>query len=117
MAVPHHFFDKRNSKLFAVNTIAQAGALVAIQSRDAHMESRGRTLDGFEKHFEPYGYGWGSVYRFGGGVGLNMLVAAMFHASGHHRLKRWVPLIAIRHAEISTGYALAGSRQCEHGGW
>jgi hypothetical protein len=117
VASPHRFFDKQNSRLFAINALAQASALLAIQSQGAHMESRGRTLDGFEKHFESYGYGWGSAYRFGGGVGLNMLVAAMFHESGHHKLERWVPLVAIGHAGMSTGYALSGSRQSNHGGW
>jgi len=79
------------------------------------MQSRGRTLDGFEKHFESYGYAWGSTYRYGGGVGLNMLVTYIFHDSGHHKLERIVPLIAIDHAEASTGYALNGSRQGKNG--
>ena len=104
-------------------------ALLAIQSHDdglemapclispctGALEARGRTLDPFEKHFESYGYGWGSVYRFGGGVGLNMFVAYMFHSTGHHKLERWVPIIAIAHAQASTGYALTGSEQGKSG--
>jgi hypothetical protein len=114
---PHRFFDKENSRLFVVNAVSQAIALVAIQSRGPGMESRGRTLDGFEKHFESYGYAWGASYRFGGGIGLNMLSTLVFHELGHHKLERWVPLVAIGHAEMSTAYALTGSRQSNHGGW
>jgi hypothetical protein len=113
----HKFFDKQNSRFFVINTISQTLALIAIQSHGAHMESRGRTLDGFEKHFESYGYGWGTCYRIGGGVGLNMFSTLVFHELGHHKLERWVPLVAIVHANLSTGYALAGSRQSNHGGW
>jgi hypothetical protein len=114
---PHRFFDKENSRLFAVNAVSQAIALVAIQSRGPGMESRGRTLDGFEKHFESYGYAWGASYRLGGGVGLNLLSTLVFHELGRHKLERWVPLVAIGHAEMSTAYALTGSRQSNHGGW
>ncbi len=115
-APAHKFFDKKNLILFGENTAAQTGALLAIQSHGAHMESRGRTLDGFEKHFESYGYGWGSVYRYGGGVGLNMFVTYMFHMSGHHKLERWVPVVAMGHAAAASAYALSGSRQGV-GGW
>jgi hypothetical protein len=114
--VSHKFFDKQNLLLFGENTAAQTGALIAIQSHGAHMESRGRTLDGYEKHFESYGYGWGAVYRYGGGVGLNIFATYMFHVTGHHKLERWVPMVAIGHAAASTGYALRGSRQ-GIGGW
>jgi hypothetical protein len=109
------FFDKQNLKLFGMNAVAQTGALFAIQSHGNWMQSRGRTLDPFEKHFESYGYGWGSVYRYGGGVGLNTLVAYMFHEGGHHKLEHIVPYIAIAHAEASSGYALAGSKQGKNG--
>lgn len=115
--IHHKFFDKQNSRLFVINAASQTLALIAIQSHGAHMESRGRTLDGFEKHFESYGYAWGSCYRFGGGIGLNMFSTLIFHELGHHKLERWVPLVAIAHADMSTGYALAGSRQSNHGGW
>jgi hypothetical protein len=114
--VSHKFFDKQNLLLFGENTVAQTAALLAIQSHGAHMESRGRTLDGYEKHFESYGYGWGAVYRYGGGVGLNIFATYMFHVTGHHKLERWVPMVAIGHAAASTGYALRGSRQGV-GGW
>lgn len=107
----HGFFDKKNLELFGVNTVMQTEALLAIQSHGKGFESRGRTLDPFEKHFESYGYGWGSVYRYAGGVGLNMFVAYLFHEGGHHRLERYVPMIAIGHAMASTGYAFTGSRQ------
>ena len=110
-APSHRFFDKQNLLLFGENTAAQTAALVSIQSHGAHMESRGRTLDGFEKHFESYGYAWGSFYRYGGGVGLNLFVTYMFHVSGHHKLERWVPMVAIGHAAMSTGFAAKGSRQ------
>jgi hypothetical protein len=113
----HRFFDKENSRLFVINAVSQAIALAAIQSHGSGMESRGRTLDGFEKHFESYGYGWGASYRLGGGVGLNMLSTLVFHQLGHHRLERWAPLVAIAHADMSAGYALTGSRQSSHGGW
>jgi hypothetical protein len=79
------------------------------------LEARGRTLDPFEKHFESYGYGWGAMYRYGGGVGVNMMVAYLFHATGHHKLERWVPIVAIMHAQASTGYALTGSSQGKTG--
>jgi hypothetical protein len=105
------FFDKRNLELFGLNAVSQTEALLAIQSHGKVLESRGRTLDPFEKHFESYGYGWGSVYRYAGGVGLNMFVAFMFHDTGHHKLERIVPFIAIAHALASTGYALTGSKQ------
>ncbi len=105
------FFDKRNLELFGVNALAQTQALLAIQSHGAAVQSRGRTLDPFEKHFESYGYGWGAVYRYGGGIGLNTFVAYVFHATGHHKLERWVPYIAMAHAEAATGYALTGSKQ------
>jgi hypothetical protein len=114
--VSHKFFDKQNLLLFGENTAAQTAALVAIQSHGSYLESRGRTWDGFEKHFESYGYGWGAAYRYGGGVGLNMFVSYMFHATGHHKLERWVPMVAIGHAAASTGYALRGSREGV-GGW
>jgi hypothetical protein len=113
----HKFFDKQNARLFAINAASQTFALIAIQSRGAHMESRGRTLDGYEKHFESYGYGWGACYRFGGGIGLNMFSTLIFHELGHHKLERWVPLVAIAHADMSAAYALSGSRQSNRGGW
>jgi hypothetical protein len=91
--------------------VAQTEALVAIQAHGKGLESRGRTLDPFEKHFESYGYGWGAVYGYVGGVGLNMFVAYCFHGTGHHKLERIVPFIAIGHALASTGYALTGSKQ------
>ena len=53
------------------------------------LAARGRTLDPFEKHFESYGYGWGAAYRYGGGEGLNLVVAYLFHSSGHHKLEQW----------------------------
>lgn len=128
-AMPHSFFDKTNLKLQGINVVSETLALLAIQSHDGaggmsrcseppctgSLEARGRTLDPFEKHFESYGYGWGSVYRYGGGVGLNLFVAYMFHATGHHKLERWVPMVAIAHAEASTGYALTGSSQGKSG--
>jgi hypothetical protein len=109
------FLDKQNLRLFGVNVLAQTAALVAIQSHGAGLQSRGRTLDPFEKHFESYGYGWGAVYRYGGGVGLNALVTYIFHASGHHRLELWVPVVAMGHAAASSGYALTGSKQGRDG--
>jgi hypothetical protein len=125
----HSFFDRQNLRLQSVNVLSQTMALLAIQSHDdglemapcryspctGALEARGRTLDPFEKHFESYGYGWGSVYRYGGGVGLNMFVAYIFHATGHHKLERWVPVVAIAHAQASTGYALTGSEQGKNG--
>jgi len=119
-AIPAHpvgdrFFDKQNLRLFGINVMAQTGALLAIQSHGNWMQRRGRTLDPLEKHFESYGYGWGSVYRYAGGVGLNTLVAYMFHIAGHHKLEHVVPYIAIAHAEASTGYALTGSKQGKSG--
>jgi hypothetical protein len=125
----HGFFDRQNVKLQGVNVVSETLALLAIQSHDdglgmsrcsrppclGSLEARGRTLDPFEKHFESYGYGWGSIYRYGGGVGLNMLVAYMFHETGHHKLERWVPVVAIAHAQASTGYALTGSKQGKDG--
>ena len=120
----HSFFDRENLKLQGMNVVAETGALLAIQSADngggmapclhgctGALAARGRTWDPFEKHFESYGYGWGSVYRYGGGVGLNMFVAYMFHATNHHKLERWVPMVAIAHADSSIGYALTGSSQ------
>ncbi len=112
----HKFFDKQNVLLFSENTAAQTAALLAIQSHGDYLESRGRTFDKVEKHFESYGYGWGSAYRYGGGVGLNIFISYMFHATGHHKLERWVPVLAIGHAAASTGYALRGSREGV-GGW
>jgi hypothetical protein len=125
----HSFFDRQNLRLQSANVLSQTMALFAIQSHDdglemapchvspctGAMEARGRTLDPLEKHFESYGYGWGSVYRYGGGVGLNMFVAYMFHSTGHHKLERWVPIVAIAHAQASTGYALTGSAQGKNG--
>ena len=128
-ALDHSFFDSQNLRLQSGNVISETMALLAIQSHDdglgmarchnppctGALEARGRTLDPFEKHFESYGYGWGSVYRYGGGVGLNMFVAYMFHSTGHHKLERWVPVVAIAHAQASTGYALTGSKQGKNG--
>jgi hypothetical protein len=124
-ALEHSFLDKTNLKLQGINVVSQTLALLAIQSHDnggemgrcsqppclGGLAARGRTLDPFEKHFESYGYGWGAVYRYGGGVGLNAFVAFMFHETGHHKLERWVPVVAIGHAQASTGYALTGSSQ------
>ncbi len=126
----HCFFDATTLKLQSTNVLSQTVALLSIQAHDdgrgmaqcskppcnGALEARGRTLDPFEKHFESYGYGWGSIYKFGGGVGLNLFVAYMFHASGHHKLERWTRVIAIAHAESSTGDSLTGSRQGK-GGW
>ena len=126
----HNFFDRRNLDLQAVNAISQTFSLLAIQAHDdggqmapctkpgpctGSLEARGRTLDPFEKHFESWGYGWGAADVYGGGVGLNMFVAYMFHASGHHKLERWVPVVSIGHAQASTGYALTGSKQGKNG--
>jgi hypothetical protein len=125
----HTFFDNTNLKLQGINAATETIALLSIQSHDnggamapctkspcsGALEARGRTLDPYEKHFESYGYGWGAVYRYGGGVGLNLLVAYVFHATRHHRLERWVPVVAIAHAQASTGYALTGSRQGKDG--
>jgi len=125
----HSFFDRQNLRLQSANVFFETMALLAIQSHDdglemapclkapctGALEARGRTLDPFEKHFESYGYGWGSVYRYGGGVGLNMFVAYMFNSTGHHKLERWVPVVAIAHAQASTGYALTGSKQGKNG--
>jgi len=121
----HRFLDHTNLKLQSINLLSQTAALLAIQSHDGGagmarcadppctgaLEARGRTLDPLEKHFESHGYGWGAVYRYGGGVGLNLFVAYVFHVTGHHKLERWVPVIAIAHAQASTGYALTGSSQ------
>ena len=112
----HRFFDKKNLLLFGENAAAQTAALIAIQSHGAHMESRGRTWDPYEKHFESYGYGWGAAYRYGGGVGIDMGVTYLLHATGHHKLERWVPRIGIAYGAASAGYAAAGSRQGA-GGW
>ena len=49
------------------------------------------------------------------GVGLNLLVADIFHDTGHHKLERCVPVVAIAHAQASTGYALTGSSQGKYG--
>jgi hypothetical protein len=125
----HNFFDQTNLRLQGTNLLSETMALLAIQSHDdgggmarcsnppclGALAARGRTLDPFEKHFESYGYGWGAAYRYGGGVGLNLLVAEMLHASGHHKLERWVPVVAIAHAQASTGYALTGSSQGKYG--
>jgi hypothetical protein len=125
----HSFFDRTNLRLQGANLLSETMALFAIQSHDdggamarcsdppctGALAARGRTLDPFEKHFESYGYGWGAGYRYGGGVGLNLLVADIFHASGHHKLERWVPVVAIAHAQASTGYALTGSSQGKNG--
>lgn len=125
----HAFFDRTNLKLQGMNAVSQTFSLLAIQSHDdggemapcktspcnGALEARGRTLDPLEKHFESYGYGWGAAYVYAGGVGLNMAVAYMFHVSGHHKLERWVPVIAIAHAQASTGYALTGSKQGKYG--
>jgi hypothetical protein len=125
----HRFFDQTNLRLQGTNAITETMALLAIQSQDdggemapcikapcsGALAARGRTLDPFEKHFESYGYGWGATYRYGGGVGLNLFVAYLFHASGHHKLERWVPVVAIAHAQASTGYALTGSSQGKYG--
>ncbi len=127
--VLHGFFDETNLRLQGINAVSETLALLAIQSHDngggmarcakppctGALAARGRTLDPFEKHFESYGYGWGSVYRYGGGVGLNLVVAYMFHATGHHKLERWVPVVAITHAQASSGYALTGSSQGKNG--
>jgi hypothetical protein len=129
-AYEHNFFDRKNLQLQATNAVSQTLSLLAIQSHDnggqmapctkpgpctGALEARGRTLDPFEKHFQSYGYGWGAVYVYGGGVGLNMIAATLFHVSGHHKLERWVPVVAIAHAQASTGYALAGSKQGQTG--
>ncbi len=125
----HHFFDQTNLRLQGTNVLSETMALLAIQSQDdgggmarcaeppctGALAARGRTLDPFEKHFESYGYGWGAAYRYGGGVGLNLFVAYLFHSSGHHKLERWVPVVAISHAQASTGYALTGSSQGKNG--
>jgi hypothetical protein len=125
----HGFIDKANLRLQSINVASQTLALLAIHSHDngggmaacsnppctGALEARGRTLDPFEKHFESHGYQWGVVYRYGGGVGLNMIVAYMFHVTGHHKLERWVPMVAILHAQASIGYALTGSRQGKNG--
>jgi hypothetical protein len=78
-------------------------------------DARGRTLDPFEKHFQSYGYGWGAVYDYGAGVGANMLLAYALHATGHHKMERWIPVVGIVHAGASTGYALTGSAQGKNG--
>jgi hypothetical protein len=128
--IQHSFFDRKNLKLQGVNAISETLSLLAIQAHDnggqmapcskpgpctGWREARGRTLDPFEKHFESYGYGWGATYVYAGGVGLNMFVAYMFHVSNHHKLERWVPVVAIVHAQASTGYALTGSKQGKNG--
>jgi hypothetical protein len=126
----HSFFDRRNLQLQGMNAISETLSLMAIQAHDnggqmapctkpgpctGSLEARGRTLDPLEKHFESYGYGWGAAYVYAGGVGLNMFVAYMCHVSNHHKLERWVPVIAIAHAQASTGYALTGSKQGKNG--
>ena len=125
----HSFFDQTNLRLQGTNLLSETMALLAIQSHDdgggmarcsnppctGALAARGRTLDPFEKHFESYGYGWGAAYRYAGGVGLNLLVADIFHETGHHKLERWVPVVAISHAQASTGYALTGSSQGKYG--
>lgn len=121
----HSFFDRTNIALHSVNFLSQGLALWAIQAHDdggamarcpqppcvGALNARGRTLDPLEKHFESYGYGWGAVYRFGGGVGLNLMTAYMLHVTGHHKLERLMPIVAIAHANASLGYALHGSAQ------
>ncbi len=50
--------------------------------------------------------------------GTNLLsetMALLFHETGHHKLERWVPVVAISHAQASTGYALTGSSQGKYG--
>jgi len=126
----HSFFDRTTLNLQGTNIISQTIALLAIQSHDdgGHMApcphgnpclgalaARGRTLDPFEKHFESYGYGWGGVYKYGGGVGLNLFVAYIFHESGHHKLEKWAQLVSVAHAQASIGYALTGSSQGKSG--
>jgi hypothetical protein len=125
----HSFFDQTNLRLQGTNLLFETMALMTIQAHDdgggmarcgsppctGALAARGRTLDPFEKHFESYGYGWGAAYRYGGGVGLNLLVADIFHETGHHKLERWVPVVAISHAQASTGYALTGSSQGKNG--
>ena len=129
-AYKHSFFDRENLRLQGVNVISQTFSLAAIHAHDdggqmapcdkpgpctGMLEARGRTLDPYEKHFESYGYGWGATYVYLGGVGLNMAVAYAFHATNHHKLERWVPVVAIAHAQASTGYALTGSAQGKNG--
>ena len=124
----HRFFDKTNIALQSINVMSQTAALMAIQAHDngqkmapctrtcvGALEARGRTLDPFEKHFESYGYTWGTLYRIGGGVGLTLLTTYMLHSAGHYKLERWTPIIALAHANASLGYALHGSRQGNHG--
>jgi hypothetical protein len=126
----HKFFDRENLRLQGVNVISQTFSLMAIQAHDGggqmapcdkpgpctgSLQARGRTLDPYEKHFESYGYGWGATYVYAGGVGLNMAVAYIFHATNHHKLERWVPVVSIAHAQASTGYALTGSAQGKNG--
>lgn len=127
----HSFFDDSNLELQILNATSQTVALMSIQSQDnggemapcviphnpclGALNARGRTLDPFEKHFESYGYGWGSAYRYGGGVGLNLIVAYLFHASGHHKMEKWAQYVSIAHAGASTGYALTGSKQGKNG--
>jgi hypothetical protein len=127
--VIHSFLDQSNLRLQGINVLSQTLALLAIQSHDdgrgmaqcgnppctGAVAARGRTLDPFEKHFESYGYGWGAAYRYGGGVGLNLLVAYMFHAAGHHKLEKWAQMVSIAHAQASIGYALTGSNQGKSG--
>jgi hypothetical protein len=127
--VIHSFIDESNLRLQGINVVSQTLALLAIQSHDdggemapcthspctGALAARGRTLDPFEKHFESYGYGWGAAYRYGGGIGMNLLVAYMFHESGHHKLEKWAQLVSIGHAQASLGYALTGSSQGKSG--
>jgi hypothetical protein len=54
------------------------GPACPLHSRINRLEARGRTLDPYEKHFESCGYGWGVVYRYGGDVGFNLIVAYAF---------------------------------------
>jgi hypothetical protein len=44
-----------------------------------------------------------------------MFVAYMLDPTGHHKLERWLPVVAIAHAQASTGYALTGSEQGKNG--
>jgi hypothetical protein len=46
-----------------------------------------------------------------------MFSTLIFHELGHHKLERWVPLVAIAHADMSAAYAFTGSRQSNRGGW
>ena len=109
----HRFWDRQNKRLFVSNLVLQTGALLAIQSHGGGgghwFQSRGRTLDPFEKHFESYGYGWGAVYRYGGCTAFPLAVAAALHHNGNHKLERWAHKVTMLHAAASIGYALQGN--------